>query len=228
MRRIPKSILAGAAALCVTLPAAAATTALFEYAFNVDGTVTNGAAPAVANLAGFDTGSGLGTIALTLAGTGTHRVGFFADLEIDEALNTFFNEFGQVGGAPAAGQSWEIDEPGFVFGDIYANFVAGVLDGGIGVTAAAPDDVSMAMAWTFDLAAGETAAIQFRIGAERPASGFFLEQVDPDSQAAVYMTGSLAIRDGGPAPEPATLALIALGMAGGLAARRRPPPMPGP
>src|SRR5690606_5502539 len=36
----------------------------------------------------------------------------FLDVEIDEAINTFFNEYGEVEGVPAPGQGFEIDEPG--------------------------------------------------------------------------------------------------------------------
>ena len=101
--------------------------------------ISPAAVPGNWSFALFDTATGLGTATATVTGAGIHNVLFFLDIEIDEAINTFFNEFGSVIGAPGAGLSWEIDEPGFGgFGDIYANFVAGALDSTNGVPSVPP------------------------------------------------------------------------------------------
>ena len=109
--------LAGAMALMTSTSASATAINLFEYAFNIDGAFASpllgDTVPAGVNLAGFDTDTGLGTILVSVVGTGAHFVGLFVDHEIDEEENTFFNEVGDTGGSPAANQSWEIDEPGF-------------------------------------------------------------------------------------------------------------------
>src|SRR5688572_28622601 len=111
---------------------------LFEFALNVDGTVSNPTqgdpTPAAVDLSGFDGSTGLGSITFSLTGAGSHYFGAFLDHEIDEPINTFFNELGAVSGAPQAGQSWEIDEPGFgaIPGDIFDNFLGGTLDNSIG------------------------------------------------------------------------------------------------
>ena len=66
----------------------------------------------------------------------------FLDADIDRATNTFFNEYGEFvslalpPGAPAgaiAATSWEIDEPGFLFGNIAPHVLTGTLDNTNGV-----------------------------------------------------------------------------------------------
>jgi hypothetical protein len=193
---------------------------LFEHLINVDGATST--SPAEANLAGFDTTSGLGTVTVVLSGAGSHYIGMYVDHEIDEETNTFFNESGAASGAPAAGQTWEIDEPGWVFGDIYANFDVEALDNSNGVPAGSEDDVSMALAWDFNLVAGETATATFRVTENAPG-GFYLSHTDPRSQETIYFSSSLRIDGGGTGvPEGgATIGLLGLGLLTLAAAARR-------
>jgi hypothetical protein len=79
---------------------------------------------------------------------------FYADAEIAGDVD-YTNEYALAVGSPGTGQSdpapdsWEIDEPGFVFGNIYSNLANGSLDNSAGVTADSPEDVALALG--FDL-----------------------------------------------------------------------------
>lgn len=183
--------------MCGLAGNARADISLFEYALNVDGTVGT-TLPAGST---FDISSGLGTVQFSFSSPGAHSAFLFVDHELSETVNTFFNEVGSTSGSPASGQSWEIDEPGFVFGDIYDNFLLGALDNTVGP--AGPEDISMAMGWEFVLAAGQTGVLRFLLSEDEP-SGFYLLHSDPDSGESVYLSGSLSIRtrpDPGIVPE---------------------------
>ena len=223
MKKNVFSSLALAAVLATaSLSAQAALIGLFDYGFNIDGTVSlptlGDPVPAAVDISAFDDITGLGSIRITLSGAGAHSVDAFFDHEIDEAINTFFNESGAVSGVAAAGQSWEIDEPGWVTGDIFENFEASALDNGIGTSiygdTVFPEDVSMALGWDFTLAVDQTALIDLVISETAPLGGLYLTHTDPDSQASIYLSSSLDIRGGGQQiPAPATLLLRAVGLA---------------
>jgi hypothetical protein len=207
----------------VTATNASADTFLFDWALNLNGTVyvTGDALPANVNAAGFDFTTGLGTLTIQYTAAVAENVflGAFFDHEIDESINTFFNEVGTVSGAAGAGQSWEIDEPGFVFGDIYTHILAGSLDSTIG--SATPDDVSMAMGWVFAAAAGDTVGATFLLSTNPPASTFYLRHYDPDSDLAVYLSGSPTIGPEIVIPEPGSVVLLATAAALTILAVRR-------
>ncbi|MCV2371322.1 hypothetical protein [Roseateles oligotrophus] len=211
------------AAMSANFSQASPVISLYEFAFNIDGAISKGFAPAGVNMAGFNTSSGLGSISIKLSGAGNRYAGLFVDHEIDETVNTFFNENGSSSGIAAAGQGWEIDEPGFKFGNIYSNFLAGQLDGLNGVPAGLEDDVSMASDWRFVLNTGETATISYLFSDIAPTAGFYLTQFDPDSQAAIFMSSSLRIEQDGHIPEPVSLSLVGLGLLAALASSRRLP-----
>jgi hypothetical protein len=244
MQGFQRLMLVGAASLLACVQTQAAVFTLAEYAFNMDGTVTNGSSPGGVNSAGFDsaigTGTGLGSISVVVSGAGSHYLSLFIDHEIDEAANTFYNERGSSSGSKAIGQSWEIDEPGhgstsmgtagtLYTGDIYANLQARGLDGQIffdavgGQSLLSPDDVSMALAWNFSLAAGETATIDFLLSETSTISGFYLIQTDPDSQASINFSSRLTIQPAGQqVPEPASWALMGAALLGLAQSRRKP------
>jgi hypothetical protein len=204
--------------------ASAATIDLAEYGFNLNGAITtpSDALPGYINDSGFNWTTGLGNITATVTGAGNYSFIAYFDHEIDEATTTVFNEYG-VGGTPVAGQSWEIDEPGWTYGDIYDNFLAGSLDNTNGVPFSSPDDVSMALGYNFTLTAGQTATIAFYLNTTAPTSGFYLQQTDPDSGVNIYFSSNLNITGGNTSvPEPSMLMLMLSGLGFvGVAARFR-------
>jgi hypothetical protein len=206
-------LLVGIAMGSLAAPGATAqVVSMFDYALNLDGVLTANAFPARVNGAAFDTSTGLGSVQVSVATPGVHYVGMFVDHEVDETLNGFSNETGTTVGLPTVGQSWEIDEPGYLTGDIYDNFTAGTLDNALGLSTYGntvfPDDVSMALAHGFLLASGESAEVLFTLGLVPPASGFYLVHTDPESAASLYFSSKLTV-----IPEP-ELAWLPMALAG--------------
>jgi len=227
MKKLSLSFLSFLTALVFAQMGSAATIDLYDYAFNIDGTVSEAywSDPIPGDSSGFDNITGLGTISITVSGAGDHYVGGFFDHEIVETTNTFFNESGSTSGAAVVGQTWEIDEPGYVDGDIYNNLAAGTLDGTIGKSI--PEDVSMAMAWNFTLTAGEEAVIEFILSTTDLGFDFYLAQTDADSPETIYFSSTLDISGGGQPPgpgvipEPSTMILFGVGLLAFARAGRR-------
>ncbi|MDX1925531.1 MAG: PEP-CTERM sorting domain-containing protein [Pirellulaceae bacterium] len=191
---------------------------LADYKINVDGLPP---LPGIVNLAAFNTTTGLGTVTATFNSPGTYYFGFFVDHDIDSAINTFFNEFGSVNGTQPSGLSWEIDEPGFVFGDIYVNFANSLLDNSNGVPLGSEDDVSMALAWKLTVGVDEQAIVKMTLSQTAPTSGFYLTQTDPGSNTSIYFSSSLDIvPTNATVPEPSSW-LVILGLAAASLRMRR-------
>lgn len=151
------------------------------------------------------------------------RVIFFLDAEWDQSLNGYSNEFaeylgnGLPPGAPSgaiAFSSWEIDEPEYVFGNIYTHAsVDGVLDSTNAVSGSAPDDVSLALGWVLgSVAPGQSVRITIQ---HLTADLNGIIHVDPTSDGSVVVNGYAEILGDPQAPnevpEPSTLVLLGAG-----------------
>ena len=208
-------------------PALAARINLQDWAFNLDGTFsaydqgTGGPMPGNFNDTAFDYTLGTGAISHTFSftGTGSHAIIGFYDFEMDEKTNTFFNESGSAVGNAASGQSWEIDEPDRLYGNIYNHVTAGALDNTNSVAPGSEDDVSFSLGWNFSLTRMQNALVTFTISSIMPQTGFFLEHLDAESDNGnghtLYFSSTLTIKGGhDPIPEPGTILLFGLGLLG--------------
>lgn len=224
--------------LCATLPAASINLVSVEGFLHYGGVSTPAAAfSAVSpefvsslnaqNLGSFQfawvntTGAAINDLTFTL----------FVDPDIDRDDNTYFNEYGEflsfalpvlAPSAVIAFSDWEIDEPEYVFGDIYTNANAGALDNSNGVPATgAADDVSMALLFRVaSLGAGETLTVTGTLS-DTDAAG--LSQYDPTSNAFLYFNGYAETTTGagsGDVPEPGSAILFLAGGAGLVLLRR--------
>jgi len=209
--------------MSVASMASAATFNLYDNLYFADGGSTR-IDPWGGNALPFDFTGGLG-LTTSFSSPGSHSVALMMDVEIDEAINTYFNELGLTHGTLAAEQSWQIGDP-LVTGGIYDLTAAGALtnsdlNGGLA------NDVALALGWNFTLGANQIAYLSFSLSDSLPVSGFYLEQYDPDSAASLYFSSTLRFEDtgnggGNPVPEPSTFILLGSALAGfSLYSRRR-------
>lgn len=170
---------------------------LFDWGFNVDGDVTSATDGDTLPTNNFI--NDLGEITIEVSGAGSHFIYAFFDYEIDQANNTFFNESALAVGTPEAELSWEIDEPGQVFGDIFDNLLAGVFDNSNALASTGPEDVSFGLGWDFTLTDLQSAVVTFSLSDLLPSSGFYLRHFDDevgpafDQTSNVYFSSALSI-----------------------------------
>lgn len=118
------------------------------------------------------------------------------DAEIDEGVNTFFNEYGTVRTIPRAeatgpgADQWQIGEPGYRGGDLYRNLFQGSLGNTNGVPEASPEDVALALGFSLgSLKAGEGTTVRVLISEAGHVRGTVaLEQRDLAAGSATVIT----------------------------------------
>ncbi|MBT0665828.1 PEP-CTERM sorting domain-containing protein [Geobacter pelophilus] len=174
--------------------------------------------------------AGLGTFKLTFTGAGDYKAGAYLDMEIDQYVNSWWNETGIAHNTAAqdARLSWQFLAP--LVGDpIDLNPLLN-LDNSI---LAGPADMAVALLWNFSLTAGQKATITFNSKTAAPEAGFFLQQYDNgildgeqlSDPASVFFSSSISVTNidnNNPVPEPSTIVLLGAGLASlGLYARRR-------
>lgn len=173
-------------------------------------------------------------LALTYAffnGTGSvlGNILFFSylDAEIDESVNTFFNEYGEAIGVTGSGSvdadpdTWEIDEPGFVFGDIFDHLLMGTLDDLNAVPIESPDDVAMALGFNLGtlnpLEAARVTVLLSEDGDSIGSLALVHHDSDPGSTTFITLSGQSAVAT---VPEPSSLLLLGVGLLAFTALKR--------
>ena len=129
----------------------------------------------------------------------------------------------------ASRDSWEIDEPGYFFGDIFENLLAGTLDSSNAIPEGLSGDVSLGLGFELGtLELGDSWGGSFQISLSDIGG---LSHSDPDSAFQYYFNGNVEVFRNDPAsvPEPPTLLMLTAGL--GIAAFRsvaRPDPLKPP
>ena len=222
--KLRTSIVAALVLLVAAASPATAASTLWELAANADGvfgsTLTGDPPPPGLDTSGIDLVTGLGTMTYTQTAPGNHFVIGYFDLDVGIPADVYYNEYGTVFGSPEPGQSWEIDEPSYVFGDIWFNVQDGLLDNTNAIPQGLEDDGAMAIGWDYSLPPAATAVIDFTAGEAEPASGFYLSQTDVDTGETVYLSSTIDITV---IPEPLTVlgVLFAAASVGGYVRRRK-------
>lgn len=123
------------------------------------------------------------------------------DAEIDQEVNTFFNEYGGALGTIGAGagdlapDSWQIDEPGFVNGTLFTRLFTGNLGNTNAIPAGGSNDVAFGLGLQLgDLAPGQSTAVSVMISeAGHYFGGFALQQFDRNTNSATTVTLSAIV-----------------------------------
>ncbi len=188
------AVIALSLCLAFNVSPASASSVLYDWAFNLDGEIYEDWRSDILPMSGDLDENGLGTLTWNTDVPGPHRFIAFFDYEIDQAENTFFNSNGQSVNLPPPELHWEIDEPGYTFGDIYDHVIdpsLPQLDNTTAMATGFEDDVSMAVGFDFTLNAGDSAMVTLVLSDTEPSNGFYLEHHDPVSQASVYLSALL-------------------------------------
>ncbi len=122
----------------------------------------------------------------------------FLDPEIDQNINTFYDEYATMAGAPGQGDTdaapeyWLIDEPGYSSGTIVQELQVGVLGNANRVPQGRPNDVSMALGFRLgDLSNGLARCVRIMIAEDGGSTGaVVLTQRDTSTNSTTAITYS--------------------------------------
>lgn len=137
----------------------------------------------------------------TAAAMGSLRFFVLLDAEIDQAANTFFNEYGTLkgvvgrGAADGSPDQWQIDEPGFLTGTLYRNLFLGSLSNSNAIPQGAPNDTSLALGFTLgSLPPGGATTLRVMISENGRSLGSLAlvqRDLDPASKTFITLSGGL-------------------------------------
>jgi len=200
--------LALSAILAMTVPALADTLQLYNWGFNIDGTLidkanTPGPLPLSINAGAFNLAEGLGTLTIAVAGPGPHSVDVYFDHNLNPAQ--IATDFSAAIGTPAAGESWGIgtgSEGGgtLLFADFSTNSYTDTDN------SPEPGDIATGLAFSFiNTSANQLGVVTINVSTVAPTSGFYIEQWNDNSTPSeIYISGS---ETSAATPEPATSVL---------------------
>jgi hypothetical protein len=146
----------------------------------------------------------------------------FGFLDAEIGVGSYWNEYGNTfGDVDTYFNYWEIDEPGYVFGDIYDNLNSGSLDNTNSVDSISADDVSFALGFDIDnWLAGESIFASFTLSDSQNGLLAGIQQTDIDLVDAntFYFSGSIQ-REIAQVDEPSSIALLIIGLLSLIRAR---------
>ena len=129
------------------------------------------------------------------------RFAVLLDAEIDQAANTFFNEYGVTSGTLGTGPSdqapdqWQIDEPGFLGGTLLRNLYLASLSNSNSIPRTAPNDVALGLGFNLGtLWPGMQVTVRVMISESNHTLGSFaLEHHDaaPGSTTVITLSGQV-------------------------------------
>jgi len=134
------------------------------------------------------------------------RFSVLLDAEIDQSLNTFFNEYGSVIGTPGNGpwdgtpDLWQIDEPGFLNGTLFRNLYQGLLSNSNAIPVTAPNDVALGLGFKLGrLKTGASTSVRVMISeaGHFSTNGFALVHRDlsPASTTTITLSGDAEVTE---------------------------------
>jgi hypothetical protein len=230
-----------AACAAFSLPASA-DVGLNDWCVNLNGDISTacngaGSGSAAINLSGFDTTvepNALGTIVVTITGTGTQYAAVYMDYDVDASTGGGFEDVGSTSGTASATQSYEMADPNA--SNIFNDFAAAPpLPNTNSVNSAACDpnfppeycDVSWALAenLNIDPSLYSGAVVTFTVSKTAPTSGFYLKQTNEVKGDSIYLSDTVSLTPTGvtpPVPEPMSIVLFGTLAAGAVFLRRRP------